>query len=289
LFLIDNQANFINGLDYARREYTKFKNKFVELSTTLPGLNYSNPSTCVDTILTVINQVKNKSFSWYYSDMVPYGQYTSTQYVVNKLANRQYKLTSTFSENKLQGRAVLIYLNGYLLTKDRDYTFDPAKPAVYIDDSVNITIGAELEIREYNTDGNYIPETPTKLGLYPKFLPAIVQDDTYRESVDVLQGHDGSLSPVFGDYRDQLMLELETRIYNNIKTNHEYAALDVRKLVPGRFRKTDYTLSEFNNIIGSTFLKWAGTNKVDYTTNSYFVSNDPFTYNYKYCSSICCR
>lgn len=282
LFLIDNQANFINGLDYARREYTKFKNKFVELSTTLPGLNYSNPSTCVDTILTVINQVKNKSFSWYYSDMVPYGQYTSTQYVVNKLANRQYKLTSTFSENKLQGRAVLIYLNGYLLTKDRDYTFDPAKPAVYLDDSVNITIGAELEIREYNTDGNYIPETPTKLGLYPKFLPAIVQDDTYRESVDVLQGHDGSLSPVFGDYRDQLMLELETRIYNNIKTNHEYAALDVRKLVPGRFRKTDYTLSEFNNIIGSTFLKWAGTNKVDYTTNSYFVSNDPFTYNYKY-------
>jgi len=30
LFLLDQQANFINSIDYARREYTRFKNKFLE-------------------------------------------------------------------------------------------------------------------------------------------------------------------------------------------------------------------------------------------------------------------
>ena len=35
----------------------------------------------------------------------------------------------------------------------------------------------------------------------------------------MIQGHDGSLVLSYGDYRDDLILELEKRIYNNIKIN----------------------------------------------------------------------
>lgn len=282
LFLISEQANFINGLDYARRDYTKFKNKFLEVAATLSDLNHNDVAGSVDTILTSINLVKNKSFSWYYSDMVPYGKYTAFTYTVIKEADRQYKINSIYNDSVLQSRAILVYLNNRLMVKGQDYTFDQLRPAIHIADSVSLTLKSTIEIREYDTDGNYIPETPTKLGLYPKFLPSILTDDTYRITTDVLQGHDGSLTPTFGDFRDQFLLELECRIYNNIKAEYVVSSEEVNAYVPGRFRATDYSLNEFNQILSTGFMKWAGANRIDYMTNSYFESNDPFSYNYKY-------
>ena len=42
------------------------------------------------------------------------------------------------------------------------------------------TGGDTLDIYEYvTTDGCWVPPTPTKLGLYPKFTPEIFLDDTY--------------------------------------------------------------------------------------------------------------
>ena len=35
------------------------------------------------------------------------------------------------------------------------------------------------------------------------------------------QGHDGSIFKAYGDYRDDLILELEKRIYNNIKVQYD--------------------------------------------------------------------
>ena len=75
-----------------------------------------------------------------------------------------------------------------------------------------------MTIYEYeNTNGCYVPATPTKLGLYPAWEPTQYTDNTYRTVVDVIQGHDGSIIKAYGDYRDSPILELEKRIYNNIK------------------------------------------------------------------------
>ena len=283
LFLISDQANFVNSLDYARREYVKFKNKFLELSSSLPGLDFNDPAASVDTILISMNQVKNTSFPWYYSDMVPYGtSYTSTVYTVVKESSRQYKISQIYDKTLLQNRGALVYHGTELLVLGKDYNFDSQRPAVIFTDSVYLPIGSKIEIREYNTDANYIPETPSKLGLYPKFVPSIFTDRSYRDPVDVIQGHDGSLTPVFNDYRDHFLLELELRIYNNIKGDETKKTIDVRNYIPGRFRSTDYSLVEFNRIISTSFLRWAGSNKLDFIAHNYFESNDPFTYNYRY-------
>ena len=53
------------------------------------------------------------------------------------------------------------------------------------------------------------------LTLYPKFAPTKYYDTTYTTPIYVIQGHDGSVIPAFGDYRDDLLLEL----YNNHTDN----------------------------------------------------------------------
>jgi hypothetical protein len=280
LFLIDKDANFIKGLNLARHEYTKIKNKILELSARTKGLDYTNIPVLLDTLLKTINNVKNKTFAWYHSDMVPYGDTKNTiTYTVRSEEIIDYQISNIFSDTTLSNIAVLVYLNNVQLVKDADYQFDTNRSGVTI--LTPLTIGDTITFYEYsNTDANYIPETPTKLGLYPKFLPAKLYDTTYQKPSYVIQGHDGSLTPAFGDYRDDLLLEFEKRIYNNIKIDPAKNVLNIYDFMPGKFRSTTYTKAEFTQLLTNGFLQWAGNNRVDYITNNYFVSSEPFTWNY---------
>jgi len=220
LFLLDPQANFIDAVKLAQREYIKFKNKFLELSASLSGIDPDDPVASVDLILAQINLNKTPSSPWFYSDMVPYGTLKNTiTYTVFDPLVMSYEITSVFSSVTLSNRAVLVYLNDQQLILGIDYTFDTDRPAITFNDlSIALEIDDVITIVEYsNTDGSFVPETPSKLGTYPKFKPELVSDDTYRTTINVVRGHDGSITPAFNDYRDNFLLELEKRIYNNIK------------------------------------------------------------------------
>ena len=280
LFLVDDTTNFLAGLDLARHEYSKFKNKILELSTRTPGLDYTNIPALLDTLLKTINAVKNKSFAWYYSDMVPYGDIKNTiTYTVLSAEIVDYEISNIFSDTTLSNQAVLVYKNNVQLTKGIDYVFDTNRSGISF--LTPLTIGDVITINEYsNTDGNYIPETPTKLGLYPKFTPNKYYDTTYQNPIYVIQGHDGSITPSFGDYRDQLLLEFELRIYNNIKVDYAKTVFDIYNFLPGKFRTTDYSNNEFTQLLTDSFLTWVGGNRIDYITNNTFVASEPFTWNY---------
>ena len=279
-FLNDPLVNFIDGLTLARKEYSKFKNKFLNLCSTLSMLDYNNPATGVDIILQNINALKNSSFPWYYSDMVPQGSsYSTINYTVVNARQQQYEISSIFDNTQLSNRAIIVYVNGKQQVLGIDYTFSLNSPAVNF--TKTFTVGDTITIRDYaNTDGNYIPETPTKLGLYPKSVPEIYVDNTYQTPVTVIRGHDGSITPAFGDFRDDYLLELETRIYNNIKADYTRTQIDLAEVIPGRFKDTDYSLTEFNEIIGQNFLSWVGANNIDYSVNTGFDINNPWTWNY---------
>lgn len=281
LFLSDSDANFINSIDFARREYTRFKNKFLELSVTLPDVNPSDISHSVDVILESINTVKNNLFPWYYSDMMAHGSdYNQTTITVLNASVKTYNLSRSYRTLSVGSTAVLIYRNGTLLVKDIDFVFD-ASATFTLSSSVTLNLNDTLVIREYaNTEGSYVPETPSKLGLYPKFVPAIYTDTTYRTARQVIQGHDGSITPAFGDYRDNLLLELEKRIYNNIKTEYTGALFNINSNQPGKYRTTAYTNSEYRDILNTEFLKWVGYNQLDFASNTYFLGNDEWSWNY---------
>ena len=280
LFLLDSQANFVDSVRYAQREYSKFKNKFLELGATLPGIQPTNPAASVDLILAEINKIKNTTFPWLYSDMIPYGTLkNSYDYTVFDPLRTNYELTKIFNNVVLSNQAVLIYLNGNQLINEVDYVFLLDRPAVQF--IRELEVEDIITIVEYlDTDGSYVPETPTKLGLWPKYVPTIFFDTSYRKPTNVIRGHDGSITPAFGDYRDDFLLELELRIYNNLKLSNENVYSQLLDIIPGKFRSADYTLSEVNQIISTQFQSWIGNNRLDFAENSQFQSNDAFTWNY---------
>jgi hypothetical protein len=282
MFLGDTKHNFVDSLFNAQHEYTRFKNKVMTIVSSMPAAAYTDASDVVDDIIKQINIVKNKNFAWYYSDMVPYGDNKNTlTYNVFDPAQRRYEITEIFSMATLSNKACLVYINGVQVIYGTDYVFLTTAPGIEFTADVMLEVGDTVTIVEYhNTDGNWIPETPTKLGLYPKYIPQIYVDNTYIEPTTFIKGHDGSLTPAFGDFRDDVLLELERRIYNNIKVVYDDAAFNVANVTPGKFRDTGFTLTEFNNVILKTYLQWAGLNRLDYITNDTFQTGNSFTYNY---------
>ena len=276
--LIDQEANAINAIDFVNREYEKWYNAFLTkaIGTAYEGVARDR----VDEIIESINQGKNSTFPFFFEDMVGWGQNVSTRsYTVAGTSQKDYAIDSQHSVSTLSNRAVYVYLNDVLLNLGSDYTFST------VDDSVNIsaslTVGDKIVIKDYaDTTGSYIPPTPTKLGMYPKFKPESFTDDTYITSTTVIRRHDGSIIKGYGDERDALILELERRIYNNIKTTYDSTLLDISEVTPSAFYSTDYTLKEINDVMGTDFYSWAGRNNVQYINNTTFTEGSPFTYNY---------
>ena len=282
MFLTDKTFSFVDSVYNAQQEYTRFKNKFLTLAATSNQINIADPVTGTNFLLKEINRVKNPTFPWFYSDMVPAGDNVNIiSYTILDPLQTNYEITTTFSLNTLSNKAVLVYLNNAQLANGYDYTFQSTGPGIILSSSLTRSINDSLKIYEYNnTDGNYIPETPTKLGLYPKFKPEIVTDNTYVTPTTVIVGHDGSRTPSFGDFRDNYLLELELRIYNNIKSQYSESLLSIYDSKPGKFRTDDYNLETYNRLVARSFLSWAGQNKVDYTDNTSYDSENPFTFNY---------
>jgi len=289
LFLTHQKANFIQGVQYAQKEYNKFKNRFLERAKSVNFYDQTKVAEHVDEILKQLVLARATDSPWYYSDMVPYGDNRTTySYTVLDVDIEYYQIESIISESAASNRAVLVYLNSEQLIKNKDYEVSQTLPAIKLLPELSRSLNDIITIVEYtNTDGNFVPETPTKLGLYPKFEPKIYLDDRFSEPISVIQGHDGSITPAFNDYRDLFLLELEKRIFNNLKTQYDIENRSVMwNILPGKFRVSKFTKNEFDLIISSNFLKWVGSNQLDYITNQFYDSNNSKTWNFKKSTSV---
>ena len=256
MFSTNEQYNFFNSVAFAEQEYTKFKNKFLSLAELGSKVAGWSPTQATDAILTKLNEFKTKEFPYFYSGMVPYGQNKNTiNYTIFDPAKTNYQISSIYDPTALTNTAVLVYLNSTQLLYGHDYVFSATIPAVTLADTLVRQVDDTLTIYEYrDTDGCCIPETPTKLGLYPKFDPQIITDTTYTTPQQFIRGHDGSLTPLYNDYRDDLLLELERRIYNNIKVTFDNKVIDIYKAKPGKFRTNDFTVADYNRQVAENYL-----------------------------------
>ena len=276
--LIDPESNTISAIDYVNNEYQKWYNSF--LSTVTNTAYEGVPSDRVDEIILAIGKGRTNSFPFYYEDMVGYGENVSVRnYTVPDASQTEYAIDSKHDTSTISNRAVYVYLNDTQLILGTDYTFSTTDDTVNI--SKTLAEGDKIKIKDYpDTSGSYIPPTPTKLGIYPKFTPELFSDDTYQTTINAIRKHDGSIIKAYGDERDDLILELEKRIYNNCKTAYDSSLLNFDEVLPSAFTGTDYTLSEVNDVMGADFYAWAGKNNVQYINNKTFSEGSPFTYNY---------
>lgn len=279
IFLQEDHLNITTAIKYASDEYTKFKQKFVAAAETL-DLDFDDIPTAVDKILANINSTKSASFPFYYSDMVGHGtnkkNYT---YTVTDNRIKSYQMGSTFNPKTNTNRSVLVYINGVQAVLGKDYNFNATRPAIeMINEPALSTV---IKIVDYNnTVGNYIPPTPSKMGMYPKYEPIKYTDNTYVTDTDFIQGHDGSLTKAYGNVLDDVILELEKRIYNNIKATYKSDVFNIHETQPGRWRDTGYTRTEYQSILSRHFLQWSIKNRIDWSTHDGYERGNEFTWNY---------
>ena len=353
--LTDKAANVIKALRYARLEYAKFKRKFLYEAdkTGFHGTTKDH----VDLIMSTITKDIVSNRPYYFSDMIGIGAATKTLHTIEYPGAAYFAISSNFNLTTLSTKAITVYRNGEQLLYQRDYTI--ADNFVYV--SLNLQADDIIEIYEYeSTNGSYIPPTPTKLGLYPKYQPMILKDSTSTVSntfeassndisnllsfiisdvhplvtnfdikvyvkdpdavnfiqqsndfftvqsipgnfrritltgqvplgsiVDIrypavmIQGHDGSLTRVFADYRDDLILDLENRIYNNIKCHYDTDKLDIHDFIGSKDRNTNFSKSDIDNILLADFAQWLEVaGNPNYSGLNFWDKENTFTYNY---------
>ena len=280
-------TDILKSIDHSRREYARFKEKFLELLENTEFANPNDSREVVDKIMLEITDGADPNSPFYYTDMVVSGNnFLKTQYIIFNPADKRYNTINNYNYDSAEMFYIglLVYLNGSLLTRGKDYSL--ANRIVTIDDSIALAQDDVLDIYEYKTSkGCMVPATPSKLGIYPSYQPAIYTDTTIfstnLESYDVIQGHDGSLTLAFGDFRDQAILEFEKRVYNNIHIDwlNDNTLAYHQTAEPTAFRRTDYSLAEWTQLLSLGFLEWAGRNGLEIFENT-ITSNDPFSYNY---------
>ena len=296
-FLRKQEHNLFNALMFNEREYVKYKNL---LAYTVQNSDYEqryDPATMLDDALDqmTISKTDNQSFFW--SDMLPNkAAYVSNTYsFANSLDVSIYPLTRIYDYSTANYYGVLVYLTRTVsgitttqqLIKGQDYTISETSPSLTV--SLDLAPGDVITVKEYNqTYGSYVPNTPTKLGLYPAYIPEVVLDSNYNSPTYFIKGHDGSYTKLYGDYdpitdlltdfRDQVLLEFELRVYNNLKIS-SVIPIKEYEIIPGFFRQTDYTYPEWLEIYSNSFLNWVGQNRLNYKTQFYNAGNS-YTYNY---------
>jgi hypothetical protein len=286
-FQRNQEYNIFSALEYNSREYIKFKSLLLE---TVIRNEYSNLSVAdiVDSAVSEITNGRTDINPFYWSDMMPTGAvFTETVNLVTPITVPEFNTNQVYDFTSANYAGLLVYLTRdvpfegtvtTLLVRDQDYEVSIDSPRIFV--TTALQTGDLVTIREYDsTVGNFVPNTPTKLGLYPKYVPQVYVDPNYVEPQVVIQGHDGSITMAFNDIRDDVLLEFEKRIYNNLKTDDNPIPLSAEDVIPGFFRTTDYSQVEINNILNESFLTWVGWNKLDYTSQTYNSAN-PFTYNY---------
>jgi hypothetical protein len=280
-FMRSQQYNIFAALDYNSQQYIKFKSQLLQATTTFSLADYQNKTVAqlLDACIAQITLGDTGTSPFYWSDMLPTGPvFVSNSTSVTPITTAVFNTTQTYNFTESNYLGLLVYVNNRLLTRNYEYVVSADSPVLTI--TVPLNVGDVVTIDEYsNTVGNFVPNTPTKLGLYPKYRPEIFYDTDYVNPTPVIQGHDGSITVAFGDIRDQVLLEFETRIYNNLKNDGNPVPLTAEDVIPGYFRTTDYTQSEITQILGESFLSWVGYNQLDYTTQTYIADN-PYTYNY---------
>ena len=355
--ILDKQASVMDAISFAQKEYAKFKRLFLQTISTI-GFQGETQQT-FEKVLEEIVKGKSKDLPYYFSDMIPYAGKKINSNLIVDVDQQFFPLSSDFNLDTPSTRAVLVYKNEILLLYGVDYDFsNPGFVRVFGNKEVNDVI----DVYEFeNTFGSFVPQTPTKLGLFPKYAPRIYIDDSvvskqadsssgpfkiygytkkeglgwyhpiftdyaaakeydknnsgngevslvkfddvptvfympmsskiismndtekfdsWHQDTVIIQGHDGSKISAFKDYRDTLILELETRIYNNIKVNYDSDLFDLHKILPSFYRKNLIKKENLYNAMLNDFVNWTKLINIEYSPHLYFDLTNPYTYNY---------
>jgi hypothetical protein len=272
VFLRQQDYAISSALDYSAIEYQRYKDLLLDFVWKNEFLNETTAQ-ILDSAIDALKANRSSDNPFYWSDVITAGIFESTDHVWYEESNTTFDLIYTYDYSKANYQGLNVYVDNVILCRDKDYIVDTITNTVTVELSA-LTDGCTVTIREYQqTYGNFVPATPTSLRLFPAYFPEIFLDTTYTVPTTVIRGHDGSITPAFGDYRDQVLLEFETRIYSNIKGTADYP-LDYNQFLPGAFRGVTADNINAQSLLNNEFVRWLGSNRVDYKQQDFVVTNE---------------
>ena len=277
---VNSLTNLISSIKFNMNSYNQFKALLIDRINNTEFTDPTNQRTNLDIILSDLSNNISSTDAFFTTDMVPYGvNHVSNNYTIQNLGYRSFNLVNNYDAKPYGYQAVMVYLNNKLLIKDHDYSISGY--VVTLNAKLPMSRFDTVTINEYPTTlGCNVPATPTKLGLYPAYVPSKYKDNTYITPQNMILGHDGSRTPAWGDYRDDILVEYERRVFNNLSVFYQNDLQhDLLSIVPGAFRKTDYTIEEWTQLLSGSYLEWSGKYNVDIFNNS-TVNNSLFSFNY---------
>jgi len=280
LYHITNKDyNIVKALRFARKEYAKFKRAVVDISEKL-GLDGS-AQYLTDKVIEKWQSEKSKQTAFYWTDMIGSGANNKREFTVTDPGNKFYSLTTAFDLKTISANAVYVYHNNVQMLHGQDYTFT-TEGFIQITNDFVLAVDDTITIYEYeSTDASFIPPTPTKLGLYPLHKPVIFTDNTYSTPRVLIKGHDGSVTKAYEDYRDDILLEIEKRIYNNVKVSYDINIFDIDSFLGHKTRDTGFTKLDADEVTITDFVEWLSiAGDPDYTDISFYDRANSFTWNY---------
>jgi hypothetical protein len=196
-FMRSQEFDIFESIEYNSREYEKFKAQMLNTAVQNDYTNFSVPE-ILTSVITYINAGRTSISPFYWSDMLPASSvYTETVTTYTDISTPVFDLSATYDFTSSNYQGLLVYVNDELLTINYDYEVAIDGPRLTI--LSPLVTGDVIKIQEYATTyGNFVPNTPTKLGLYPAFRPQIYLDTTYVNPTLVILGHDGSKTVAFG-------------------------------------------------------------------------------------------
>lgn len=287
LLIADQNFDIDQSIKSAAEDYILYKQKFFNIASQIPNISNMAVKLAVDTVISQLSSMTLSGSSWQLSDMIGTGG-IKTSYKIQNNGVTNFPLKQKYNWNSANSIALYVYLNETQLFNNIDYSTTTGSILNIIHSMIP---GDILDVYEISsTVGTFVPTTPAKLGLGALYQPQIYTDNTYVTPVQVILGHDGSITTCQGDYRDNLLLEFECRIFNNIKINNQLWQDIINNRVPNcglwrDLRSTDnieyspYNINEQNAILQRMFYEWVSKYNISYQT-SYYNSTDYFTWNW---------
>ena len=296
-FLFSNDSfNLKDAMEYSGDEYVKFKNRLTtEIEKFINDNDVSDLSIgeCLEFVLdgtSTYSQGKNVFADTY---MLAHGDKKITEQItVNNVLRKEYILDGFVDITKIEN-TVYVYdasstSKNTLLIADKDYkiTSDGGIITVTFTDDYLLTLGNTLTFDIYDNvrDTVNIPPTPSTLGIYPVYEPAVITDNTFQTPLSFIIGHDGSQTLATNDVYDQILIEFEIRVYNNIMQTYRDRISDLElnftEITDGYFRKIGRPRERVYNLLRPSFNKFVNTNNLDYFANDFYDSTNEFTWNY---------
>ena len=299
----NNDFNITSSIRYNQKEYETFKGKFLQRAEFYgTQIDTSVISEVVDTVLDNMYSYRSNLKIFTETHPFAYGTNYKEQIVYPDFNITYIDIEETVTSTNIDNREKIVYVyftkpadradgkEHTLLLKDIDYSIkvtlnEVGTSVTRITFTDTIERDSSVEIRVYeNIQNSFVPLTPSMVGMHSVYLPRVLYDDTYV-GVDqkFIQGHDGSRTLAFGDFRDDALLELEKRIYNAIPDTfiQDYLpAVNYFKVAPGKFRTSDYSRFEFSRILEPIVQRWCVEHDVDLLTHRTYDESLPFTWNY---------